>query len=183
MNGEERRARLLTLLRQAKEPRSGSDLARELGVSRQVIVQDMALLRARTDLEILSTYRGYLLGSDAAPCRRVFKVRHTAADTRRELQEIIDLGGRVEDVFVFHKVYGVVRGALRIASRRDIEGFLSRLSASSSEPLMRITDDFHYHTVAADSEEILDAIQLRLDQLGFLAPLREYEPEDVQGKA
>ena len=182
MNGEARRAKLLALLRQSHEPRSGSELARELGVSRQVIVQDMALLRARTGLEILSTYRGYLLGRDAAPCRRVFKVRHSAADTRRELQAIVDLGGRVEDVFVFHKVYGVVRGALRIASRREIDAFLERLQESSSEPLMRITDDFHYHTVAADSEEILDAVEARLGELGLLAPLREYEPEDVKGR-
>ena len=178
MNGEARRAKLLALLRQSHEPRSGSELARELGVSRQVIVQDMALLRARTDLEILSTYRGYLLGRDAAPCRRVFKVRHSAADTRRELEAIVDLGGRVEDVFVYHKVYGVVRAGLRIASRREIDA----LQESSSEPLMRITDDFHYHTVAADSEEILDAVEARLGALGFLAPLREYEPEDVTGR-
>lgn len=182
MNGEERRAKLLELLRKSREPRSGSDLARELGVSRQVIVQDMALLRARTDLEILSTYRGYLLGRDAAPCRRVFKVRHSPADTRRELQEIVDLGGRVEDVFVYHKVYGVVRAALRITSRRDIDGFLARLASSSSEPLMRITDGFHYHTVSAACEEILDAVEARLGELGFLAPLREYEPEDVTGR-
>ena len=89
---------------------------------------------------------------------------------------------RVEDVFVFHKVYGVVRGALRIASRREIDAFLERLQESSSEPLMRITDDFHYHTVAADSEEILDAVEARLGELGLLAPLREYEPEDVKGR-
>ena len=182
MNGEERRAQLLALLRKSREPRSGSDLAKALGVSRQVIVQDMALLRARTDLEILSTYRGYLLDRDAAPCRRAFKVRHSPADTRRELQEIVDLGGRVEDVFVYHKVYGVVRAGLRIASRRDIEGFLTRLASSSSEPLMRITSDFHYHTVSAASEEILDAVEARLGELGFLAPLREYEPEDVTGR-
>ena len=182
MNGEERRERILSLLRSANAPRSGSDLARELGVSRQVIVQDMALLRARTDLEILSTYRGYLLRTDTASCRRVFKVRHCAADTERELQEIVDLGGRVEDVFVYHKVYGVVRAGLRIASRRDIEGFLTRLASSRSEPLMRITDDFHYHTVSAASEEILDAVEARLGELGFLAPLREYEPEDVTGR-
>mgnify|MGYP005768801231 FL=1 len=182
MNGEARRERILSLLRSANAPRSGSDLARELGVSRQVIVQDMALLRARTDLEILSTYRGYLLRTDTASCRRVFKVRHCAADTERELQEIVDLGGRVEDVFIYHKVYGVVRGALRIASRKDIAAFLKKLEEGRSEPLMRITDDFHYHTVAADSEETLDVIEARLKETGFLAPLLEYEPGDVTGR-
>ena len=182
MTGAERRAKIIDLLRTAKAPRSGSELARELGVSRQVIVQDMALLRARTDLEILSTYRGYVLRSDTAQFRRVFKVRHNASETARELREIVDLGGRIEDVFIYHKVYGIVRAALRLSSRADIDLFLERLATGSSEPLMRITDDFHYHTVAADHEEILARIEARLGELGFLAPLRDYEPQDVTGK-
>ena len=182
MNGTERRAKILELLRAASSPLSGSALARSLGVSRQVIVQDMALLRARTDLEILSTYQGYLLLQPQEPCRRVFKVRHSSERTREELQEIVDLGGRVEDVFVYHRVYGVVRGQLPIASRKDIREFMDRLSESRSAPLMLITDDFHYHTVAADDEQTLDQIQARLSELGFLAPLREHEPVDFWKK-
>ena len=182
MNGTERRAKILELLRAASSPLSGSALARSLGVSRQVIVQDMALLRARTDLEILSTYQGYLLLQPQEPCRRVFKVRHSSERTQEELQEIVDLGGRVEDVFVYHRVYGVVRGQLSIAPRKDIRDFMSRLAESRSAPLMLITDDFHYHTVAADDEQTLDQIQARLGELGFLAPLREHEPVDFWKK-
>lgn len=182
MNGTERRAKILELLRAASSPLSGSALARSLGVSRQVIVQDMALLRARTDLEILSTYQGYLLLQPQEPCRRVFKVRHSSERTREELQEIVDLGGRVEDVFVYHRVYGVVRGQLSITSRKDIRDFMSRLAESRSAPLMLITDDFHYHTVAAEDEQTLDQIQARLGELGFLAPLREHEPVDFWKK-
>lgn len=179
MNTQSRRERILELLRQADAPLSGSALAKQLGVSRQIIVQDMALLRARTDLEIISTYQGYLLHCPQEPCRRVFKVRHNAQRTREELQEIVDLGGRVEDVFVYHSVYGVVRGQLSIASRRDVEAFMQRLRESSSAPLMQITDDFHYHTVTADTMQTLDQIQQRLEELGFLAPLREYEPAEL----
>ena len=182
MNGTERRAKILELLRADSSPLSGSALARSLGVSRQVIVQDMALLRARTDLEILSTYQGYLLLQPQEPCRRVFKVRHSSERTREELQEIVDLGGRVEDVFVYHRVYGVVRGQLSIASRKDIRDFMSSLAESRSAPLMLITDDFHYHTVAAEDEQTLDQIQARLGELGFLAPLREHEPVDFWKK-
>ena len=130
MNGEARRAKLLALLRQSHEPRSGSELARELGVSRQVIVQDMALLRARTDLEILSTYRGYLLGRDAAPCRRVFKVRHSAADTRRELQGHRGPGrpggGRIR---ISQGLWRRARGAAHRLPR-EIDAFLERLQES-----------------------------------------------------
>ena len=109
-------------------------------------------------------------------------MRHSSERTQEELQEIVDLGGRVEDVFVYHRVYGVVRGQLSIASRKDIRDFMSRLAESRSAPLMLITDDFHYHTVAADDEQTLDQIQARLGELGFLAPLREHEPVDFWKK-
>lgn len=178
MNGTERRARIVELLREARKPLSGSMLARELGVSRQIIVQDMALLRTRKDLEIISTYQGYILHQPEEPCRRVFKVRHSTDRTEEELREIVDLGGQVEDVFVYHRVYGVVRGQLAITSRKDIQDFMQRLKESSSTPLMQITDDFHYHTVSADSERTLDQIQARLQELNLLAPLRDYEPVD-----
>lgn len=178
MKGTERRNKILELLREAKTPLSGSALAKELGVSRQVIVQDMALLRSGSETEILSTYQGYLIRQEETRFERVFKVRHSADRTEEELREIIDLGGRVEDVFVYHSVYGVVRGQLRISSRKDIAGFMQRLSESSSAPLMQITDDYHYHTVVADDERTLEQIQKRLQELGLLAPLREYEPVD-----
>ena len=178
MKGTERRNKILELLREAKSPLSGSALAKELGVSRQVIVQDMALLRSGSETEILSTYQGYLIRQEVTRFERVFKVRHSADRTEEELREIIDLGGRVEDVFVYHSVYGVVRGQLRISSRKDIAGFMQRLSESSSAPLMQITDDYHYHTVVADDERTLEQIQKRLQELGLLAPLREYEPVD-----
>ena len=178
MNGTERRARIVELLREARKPLSGSMLARELGVSRQINVQDMALLRTRKELEIISTYQGYILHQPEEPCRRVFKVRHSTDRTEEELREIVDLGGQVEDVFVYHRVYGVVRGQLAITSRKDIQDFMQRLKESSSTPLMQITDDFHYHTVSADSERTLDQIQARLQELNLLAPLRDYEPVD-----
>ena len=182
MKGTERRNKILELLREAKSPLSGSALAKELGVSRQVIVQDMALLRSGTETEILSTYQGYLVRQEEKRFERVFKVRHSADRTEEELREIIDLGGRVEDVFVYHSVYGVVRGQLRIASRKDIAAFMQRLSESRSAPLMQITDDYHYHTVVADDERTLEQIQKRLQELGLLAPLRDYEPVDFWGE-
>ena len=60
MEGKDRRERLIALLQQADTPISGTELAKQLGVSRQVIVQDVALLRAE-NCEILSTNKGYLL--------------------------------------------------------------------------------------------------------------------------
>ncbi len=182
MSGTERRQRIVELLMVADEPLSGTALARELGVSRQIIVQDMALLRARADLEILSTYQGYLLHRTEQPCSRVFKVRHNTERTEEELLEIVDLGGRVEDVFVYHRVYGVVKGQLHIRSRKDVRCFMERLKESRSAPLMLITDEYHYHTVTAEDPETLDQIQNRLGELSLLAPLREHEPVDFWKK-
>jgi len=178
MNGTERRNRILELLQQSTIPLSGSALAKELGVSRQIIVQDMALLRARSDVEILSTYQGYLIRQEEKVHRRVFKVRHKTERTEEELLEIVDLGGRVEDVFVYHSVYGIVRGQLGLSSRKDVRDFMARLAASRSTPLMQITDDYHYHTVSAEDERTLDQIQSRLRDLELLAPLRDHEPVD-----
>lgn len=180
MNTEQRRNKILQLLQQAEEPLSGTALADMLGVSRQIIVQDMALLRARTDSEIVSTFRGYVLIKEQTPCSRAFKVRHAAERTREELQLIVDQGGRVEDVFIYHGVYGVVKGQLKIASKKDIDAFMERLANSVSAPLMQITDDFHYHTVTADDEKTLDHIEQCLREHGFLAPLREHEPDGVK---
>ena len=182
MNAQERRNEILKLLQQTDVPLSGTALAKTLGVSRQIVVQDMALLRAQTDLAIISTYQGYVLLKKSEPCTRVFKVRHGMERTQEELQEIVDLSGKVEDVFVYHRVYDVVRGQLNITSRRDVRAFIDRLKDSSSTPLMQITDDFHYHTVTADDEQTLDQIEARLRELGFLAPLREHEPEGVGRK-
>ncbi len=183
MSGTERRQRIVELLMVADEPLSGTALARELGVSRQIIVQDMALLRTRTDLDIVSTYQGYLLHRTEKPFSRVFKVRHSTERTEEELLEIVDLGGHVEDVFVYHRVYGVVKGQLGIRSRKDVRAFMDRLKESSSAPLMLITDDYHYHTVTAEEPETLDQIQTRLGELGLLAPLREHEPVDFWKKS
>lgn len=182
MKAEGRRAQILRLLQEHEEPLSGSELAKLLGVSRQIVVQDMALLRAGTDREIVSTYQGYVLLKKDTPCQRVFKVRHGVEGTQEELQQIVDLGGKVEDVFVYHSVYGIVRGQLGLSSRRDVAAFIQRLKESSSAPLMLITDDFHYHTVTAGDEATLDAIEAALREQGFLAPLREHEPDGVKRK-
>lgn len=182
VNSEARKKEILRILQEAEKPVSGTALAQMLGVSRQMIVQDIALLRARSDLELVSTYRGYILIKRPEVCTRVFKVRHGAERTEEELQLMVDLGGTVEDVFVYHRVYGVVRGQLDVASRRDICEFMERLADSSSAPLMQITDDFHYHTVTARDERALDRIEQELSQRGFLAPLREHEPDGVSGR-
>ncbi|MFQ9985485.1 MAG: transcription repressor NadR [Lachnospiraceae bacterium] len=166
MNGEVRRQRLLKLLVESDTPLSGAYLASRLEVSRQVIVQDIAVLRAGGH-QILSTVKGYIVQKDAQ-VKRVVKVSHTDRQLRDELETIVDLGGVVLDVFVRHKVYGKIQADLNIRSRRDAEGFAGRIESGASQPLKHITSDFHYHTIGADSEQTLDLIEKALFERGYL---------------
>ena len=103
MKGAERRMMIFQTLKTAGKPISGSSFAKQFGVSRQVIVQDIALLRAEGN-DIVSTSSGYLL-SEQFQASRVFKVHHDDASIEQELTMMVDLGGKVKDVFVSHKVY------------------------------------------------------------------------------
>lgn len=179
MKGEERRKEILKRLSQAETPVSAAVLAAAYGVSRQIIVQDVALLRAQ-GAAIVSLSRGYRLEKSAA-CQRVYKTVHTDEDVERELNAIVDLGGIVEDVFVSHRVYGTIRAHMGIRSRMDVKRFVEGISAGKSSLLKNVTSNYHYHTVRADSQEILDLIEKRLEEEGFLAPLQDFEPVECSG--
>ena len=168
MKGAERRAEIIRRISSSEKPVSGTDLAAEYGVSRQVIVQDIALLRA-TGCQIISTNRGYLLVETDRP-RRVFKVSHTAEQMEDELNAVVDLSGTVVNVFVWHRVYGKVTGYLDISSRRKVREFLEGIRESRSAPLMNITSGYHYHTVEAPDEETLELIGQELSARGYLLP-------------
>ncbi len=176
VGGEERRRLVVERLRAAKSPVRGSDLAAEQGVSRQVIVQDIALLRS-AGVNVASTNRGYVLveGGVPAACRRTFKVRHGEDRMADELRLVVDLGGTVEDVVVNHRTYGRVRAPLGIGSRRDIDRFVRDLATSKSAPISRITSGYHFHHVTAPSEEILDEIEDALSSGGYLVERMPYE--------
>lgn len=166
MTGSDRRQEILKNIKESDRPVSGSKLAKDYDVSRQVIVQDIALLRA-SGYDIISTNRGYVLEGQTC-AERVFKVRHTDEQLETELCTIVDLGGQVKNVMVNHKVYGHIEAELGIISRRKVKEFLADIESGKSTPLKNITSDYHYHTVTADSEETLDLIEDELRKLGFL---------------
>lgn len=162
----ERLQKLEEILRAAKAPISGDDLAARFGVSRQVIVQDIGLLRAR-DVPILSTNRGYYTEKRGGS-KRVFKVHHRDDQILEELDLIVDLGGTIEDVFVDHRIYGRIYAPMQIKSRKDVRVFMDTIYASVSTPLKNITDGYHFHTVSADDEESLNMIEDALENTGML---------------
>ena len=168
MVADERRNIIVNLISNSDKPISGGELADKLKVSRQVIVSDIALLKA-SGHKIISTNKGYVV-NDETSCQRVFKTHHTTEQTKDELTAIIDLGGIVVDVFVWHRVYGKIQANLNISSRRNVVQCMEGLESGKSKPLMNITSGYHYHTVKADSEETLDLIEKALDKLGYLVP-------------
>lgn len=180
MNGQERRDEIVKIIKDSDKPVSGTELAKQLGVSRQVIVQDMALIRAN-GIEIMSTNRGYVIREEKE-VGRVFKVIHTNNEVEEELNLFVDLGAKVEDVFVYHKVYGVIRVTLNIKSRRDVKTYMEGISSGKSTNLLNLTSNYHYHTISAEDEQVLDMIQEELSQRGFLAKLQDYEPVDFWGE-
>lgn len=168
MTGEKRRRQIMELLQQSSEPLSGGQLAKKLGVTRQVIVSDVALLRA-SHREILSTTRGYLL-YDQKPQKkqRCFSVKHTNEQIADELRMIVSLGGEVRNVIVLHEIYGEISADLMIGHERDIEAFLEKVERLETVPLKDLTGGIHLHLVEAEEIEILDRIEEQLRQKGYL---------------
>ena len=121
MNGEERRNKIIDYIEHSPVPVSGTALANHFSVSRQAVVQDIALLRASGN-DILSTNRGYVIAPKPKVFTRTFKVSHSDDQTADELSLIVDLGGKVLNVFVDHNVYGRFEAKLDITSRRDVVG-------------------------------------------------------------
>lgn len=166
MNAVQRREEILKLIEGSSVPVSGSVLSKQVGVSRQIIVQDIALLKA-SGVDILSTNKGYVLQTPER-ASRVMKVVHSDDEVGDELNTIVDLGGTVENVFVWHRIYGKIEAQLSIGSRRNVSEYLESLKTGRSSPLKNVTSEYHYHTITAETEEILDLIEAELDKKGYL---------------
>ena len=170
MTGEERRLGILNKLQEADTPLSGTALAKAFHVSRQIIVQDIALMRAE-NRSIVSTNKGYLLRTqkdENTQPKRVFCVKHGNDQVFDEFKTILELGGKVLDVAVEHELYGQIRVDLLIETKADAADFHARLMVCRDNPLKVLTDDCHYHTVAAPSERLLDYIEEDLRRKGYL---------------
>jgi hypothetical protein len=168
MNTEERRKRIVKILRENNQPVTGTELANRLAVSRQVIVQDMAVLRAAGE-EILASPQGYYLYHHVPENHRaVVAVRHTPAQTEDELTALVDVGVEVVDVIIAHPIYGEQRGMLHIASREDVRQFMKQWQDSGARLLSELTGGLHLHTLEARRPEQLDRARELLRERGYL---------------
>ena len=167
-SGEERRHRIYAWMQQHPTPIRGSELAERFRVSRQCLVQDIAILRA-AGTEIVATPRGYRLpDSSGRAYRETLACSHPAECTQEELQILVDHGVKVLDVIVEHPIYGELRGALMLESRSDVEDFMNRVRLQKATLLSALTRGVHLHTVEANRKDQIARAKSKLRERGFL---------------
>ena len=166
-SGAERRAAVARMLEGAEDPVSAAALARQFSVSRQIIVGDVALLRAG-GARILATPRGYVMDRQPDGVERTVACVHTPEQMEAELTAIVDAGGEVVDVIVEHPVYGQLTGILGVASRYDVKEFVRRVETDGARPLSDLTGGIHLHTIRCRDEKSFQRVQKALANEGFL---------------
>ncbi len=167
MDAQQRRQVIARRLADSTEPLSAAALARELSVSRQIIVGDVALLRAG-GLEITATPRGYLLPRLPAGVTCTFACRHREDQIGEELNAVVDQGCTVLDVIVEHPIYGQLTGPLRISNRYEVEQFVARCREEAAAPLSQLTEGVHLHTVLCPDQAAAGRVREALEKLDIL---------------
>ena len=165
MTAPQRRSAIYQQLTHADAPISATALAQQFSVTRQVVVGDIALLRAEGH-SITATSRGYIIPAETGLIRTIACV-HSAQDTRQELFAMVDCGCTVVDVIVEHPVYGQLTAPLHLSSRLDVDQFRKRMDGAA--PLSQLTDGIHLHTLSCPDQASYEHLKARLRQLGFLA--------------
>jgi len=169
MDADLRRKHILDTINNQKKPVSASFLAKELNVSRQVIVGDVALLRAQGH-EIIATARGYMIPSFNDSNQYLGKIacQHTPENTKSELYTMVDLGAVIINVIVEHGFYGEITGCLNLASRLDVDIFMAKVNSSEIKLLSELTMGIHLHTIACRNKSHFDQVCQALDNSGYL---------------
>lgn len=168
--GEERRNVIIKALKESENPVTGTELASLTNVSRQVIVQDISLLKV-SDEPIIATNRGYLYAKetdDQVRFKKQVVCKHTPEETLKELELIVDCGVTVQDVIVEHIFYGDLTGSLMVSSRFDAKEFVEKISQAEASLLSELTEGIHIHTLVADSNEKIAAAYQALKEAGIL---------------
>ncbi len=169
MKAEERREELLLILKNKDKPIIGSKLAEKFDVSRQVIVQDIALLRARGE-EIIATSQGYIMSDNKGmkTVETTIACQHSNREVRDELMTIVNYGAKVTDVIVEHPLYGELRGILMIQSPADVDNFMEKYCKHEASLLSALTGGVHLHTVQAMNETVIERLKIALSEKGYL---------------
>lgn len=161
----DRKAAIIEAIRTSETPVSASALARKLHVSRQIIVGDIALIRA-SGTQIIATPRGYVWERSNAGSERKIAVMHAPQQMREELYTIVDQGAEVVDIIVEHPTYGQLVGQLQLSSRYDVDQFIDRMQGN--EPLSQLTHGVHLHTIRCRDAAVFERVENALRKKGLL---------------
>lgn len=168
MISAKRREKIKNLLIQSQEPVKGQILAEIFEVTRQIIVKDIAIIRAE-GVDIISTPKGYMaLKENINSIKKVIAVNHGREEVKNELETIVKYGAIVEDVIVEHPLYGEIRAMLMLKNMMDIENFYSNFKQYEAEPLSVLTNGVHLHTIICENDRVLSNIVEELNKKGFL---------------
>lgn len=170
MQPQERRSKILNLLKDSRQAVIGSKLAAEFGVSRQLIVQDIALLRAEGE-KIIASSQGYFHEANLGvkTVKSSLACCHDDGEALKdELLTIVSFGGRIIDVKVEHPIYGELSGRLMISSVEDVNNFVKNYRENNAALLSKLTDGIHLHTIEAVNEQVLNKIKAELKMKGYL---------------
>lgn len=171
LTSAQRRDAILAYIRNSAEPVTGGRLSEVFGVTRQIIVADIAILKARGE-SIIGTPQGYMCPiANVSRIERKVAVIHSSSigQIRDELYLIVDNGVTIQDVIVEHPLYGEITANLHITSRHDADLFLKKMTETEAEPLLVLTDGLHLHTLVADNLVTLQRVEGLLSNLGLVA--------------
>ena len=168
MKADERRSNIIEMLMKEKRAIKGTTLAESFNVTRQIIVKDIAILRAKGN-NIIATPDGYMINEDNSNrVKSVIAVNHNDEEVIKELEIVVKYGGIIEDVIVEHPLYGEIRGILMIKNLNDLNKFKNSLNQIDAKPLSMLTNGEHLHTISADSVENMELIKEELKESGFI---------------
>ncbi|MCL2033533.1 MAG: transcription repressor NadR [Oscillospiraceae bacterium] len=169
MDADLRREQILNIINREEAPVSASSLAKTLSVSRQVIVGDVALLRAQGH-EILATARGYMISKFKEANQYLGKVAccHKPENTKSELYTIVDLEAIVVNTIVEHNIYGEITGSLNLNGRADVDAFMNQVESSKVKLLSELTMGLHLHTIACRDKSHFEQVCRSLEANGYL---------------
>lgn len=167
MDSKKRREDIFLRLTKSNKPIKGIEFASIYNVTRQIIVKDIALLRAEGN-KIISTPDGYMVVKKENKFRSLIVVSHDESRMKEELEVIIKYGGSVEDVIIEHPLYGDIRATLMIKNLNDLNKFIYKYNNNKTNLLSLLTNGIHIHTISCDSEENIELIKNELNERGFI---------------
>jgi transcriptional regulator of NAD metabolism len=167
MSSVDRRNNIFKLLVESNEPLKGSTIAQKYSVTRQVIVKDIAILRAKGK-SIIATPDGYIINKNENKVKAIIAVIHNEEEMFDEMSIVIKYGGTIEDVIVEHPLYGEITAMLMIKNYNELNKFVQKYQEQRARLLSVLTNGVHLHTISAENEDDINLIISELKKCNFI---------------